>query len=173
MRKILLPVILMFTLLSAASAFVEPVPLAEQVKTADAILRIVVVSHDALKMNEGEEFSFQALAKCRVIEDYKGNYKGGEFIYIPCAYNFDESPSPIEMEGDYVVMLETMKVAALAHPVAWNAVHRVKIDKVANPADGSRMIPLAELVKKIKDELAKGNGNSHGKTPAPGDAGKE
>lgn len=123
-------------------------------KQADAILRVVVVDYEVLKINKDDENSFQAIAKCRVIEDYKGDYKGGKFILIPCSYNFDEDPSPIDPDGDYVVMLETMRMTSVGHPVAWNAVHPVTIDKVEDPEDSQKEIPLAELVKRIKALVA-------------------
>src|SRR6478609_2124830 len=122
----------------AALAFVEPMPLGTQVKKADAILRIVVVSYDLLKINENTK-GFQAIAKCRVIEDYKGNYRLGQFIYIPCAYNFDEDPSPIDAEGDYVVFLDTLQSAPIGHPVAYNAVYPIENGRIDDPdADGKK-----------------------------------
>jgi hypothetical protein len=153
-HKLLLLVLFTLSPLHLAPGFVEPVSLGKQVKQADAILRVVVVDYEVLKINKDEAHSFQAIAKCRIIEDYKGDYKGGKFILIPCSYNFDEDPSPIDSDGDYVVLLETMKMASLGHPVAWNAVHPVTIDKVEDPDDPQKEIPLAELVKRIKALVA-------------------
>ena len=154
-------------------AFAPYMPLEEQVKKADSILRVVVVNHDSLKITEGEPNTFQALAKCRVIADYTGNHKMGGIIYIPCAYNLDPDKSPIDMEGDYVVMLKTFEIASIAHPVSGSAVHEVTIDKVKDPDEPEKEIPLEEFVKRIRKLLVTGNGKDPDKAPAADDGKKE
>ena len=139
---------LLLSTVHIAFGLTEPMPLGKQVHEADAILRVIVVSYDLLKINENHE-SFQAIAKCRVIEDYKGDYRLGQFIYIPCAYNIDDDPSPIDAEGDYVVFLNTLEVAPIGHPVAFNAVHSIERGRVQDPEKSGVEIMLADFVARI------------------------
>lgn len=170
MRSITIPLSLFIAIVGAAFGFVEPMPLGEQAHQADAILRVVVVSYDSLKLNEGEE-SFQALAKCRVIEDFRGDYRLGQFIYIPCAYNYDEDPSPIDAEGDYVVFLDTLEVAPIGHPLAFNAVYPINQGKITDPENDDKEVPLSAFVERIS-KLLKNKAEQAGKVqPASGKEG--
>ena len=148
MRAAIISLTLLSGIVRMAFGFAEPMPLARQVRDADAILRVVVVSYEILKANEKED-GFQAIAKCRVIEDYKGDYRLGQFVFIPCAYNCDENPSPIEAEGDHVVFLDTFEVAPMGHPLAFNAVHSIGRGWVKDPERDGVEIDLADFVARI------------------------
>ena len=148
MRSAITPLIYCIGLLQTALGFAEPMPLANQVRQADAILRVVVVAYDILKINENSG-GFQAIAKCRVIEDYKGDYKQGHFIYIPCAYNFDENPSPIDAEGDYVVFLDVLETAPIGHPVAYNAVYPIERGQMDDPEAHGKELAVVDFVKRF------------------------
>jgi hypothetical protein len=152
MKSAIISLTLLLSTFRIAFGLTEPMPLGRQVHEADAILRVVVVSYDLLKINEDEE-SFQAIAKCRVIEDYKGDYRLGQFIYIPCAYNVDEDPSPIDREGDYVVFLNTLEVAPIGHPVAFNAVHSINQGKITDPENDDKEVLLSAFVERVSKLL--------------------
>lgn len=92
---------LFLTLITYSQAFVAPLLFREQIERADAIARIVVVQIAKLDYMDQEEWTFKGMAKCRIVTDYTGVLKNADFVYIPCDYAYDESPSPLEVGRDY------------------------------------------------------------------------
>lgn len=120
--------ILLLSLLSTAIcyAFAAPTEFKDQINKSDTIIRIVVVSATIIEKGT----SFTAIAKCRVITKIKGGESLRDFIFIPCAYNANPDRSPIDLEGDYVVMLNTLEGVEIGHPVSHDSVYPVDKGKI-------------------------------------------
>jgi hypothetical protein len=153
-------------LTTACSAFAASTSFKDQVNRADTILRIVVVSATTIE----EDTSFTAIAKCRVITKIKGGDSLGDFIFIPCAYNIDPDQSPIDLEGDYVVMLNTLKGVEIGHPVTFDSVYPISEGKIKF-ADSIpvRSLSFEEFQALIKATSGKNNpkANTEKTTPQP------
>ena len=148
---------LLVALSISASAFVAPTPFKEQVQVADAVARIVVVQIAKREYSEQEEWTFTGMAKCRIVTDYTGSFAGADFVYIPCDYTFDESPSPLEVGRDYIICLEVMKRGRIAHPVSHDAAHEVSKGKLDDPVsdDSNAMLSLEDFEARLRAQLKK------------------
>ena len=155
--KTLRVISLLVALTISARAFVRPTSFKEQVQLADAVARIVVVQIAKLEYSAQEELTFTGMAKCRIVTDYTGSFAGTDFVYIPCDYTFDESPSPLEVGRDYIVCLEVMKLGRIAHPVSHDAAHEVSKGKLGDPAsnDPDALLALEDFEARLRAELKK------------------
>lgn len=144
-------------MITSASAFVGSVPFKEQIQRADAVARIVVVQIAKLDYATEEDWTFTGMAKCRIVTDYTGAFENSELIYIPCDYNFDESPSPLEVGKDYIVNLELMKRGRMAHPVSHDAAHEVSKRKLIDPEskDSEVWLSLEDFEARLRAQLKK------------------
>ena len=131
--KLLLYIISLLLCSNLVHGLVGQTSLREQVQQSDVVARIVVVEIAKLKFASQEELTFTGVAKCRVVADYTGALANLDFIYIPCDYNFDESPSPLEVGSDYIACLALMKKGGVAHPVSHDSVHEIIQRTVENP----------------------------------------
>lgn len=143
------------TLITSARAFTAPTSFKEQIQLADAIARIVVVEIAKLEYSGKEEWTFTGLAKCRIVTDYTGSFVRTNFVYIPCNYTFDESPSPLEVAKDYIVSLEVMKHSRIAHPVSHDAAHEVSEGKLVDPEskDSELMVSVEGFEARLRERL--------------------
>jgi hypothetical protein len=148
---------LLLTVVTSTHAFVAPMPLKEQIQHADAVVRIVVVQVAKLDFTDQEEWTFTGMAKCRVVTDYTGTFLNTDFIYIPCDYTFDESPSPLEVGRDYIVNLEVMKRGRIAHPVSHDAAHEVSEGKLMDTESDSpdAWLSLEDFEARLRAHLKK------------------
>ena len=146
---------LLAALTISARAFVGPTPFKEQVQVADAVARIVVVQIAKLEYSEKEEFTFTGMAKCRIVTDYTGSFAGTDFVYIPCDYTFDESPSPLVVGRDYIICLEVMKRGRIAHPVSYDAAYEVSKGKLDDPVsvDTNAILSLEDFEARLRELL--------------------
>lgn len=151
-------------LTTVCSAFAASTSFKDKVHRADTILRIVVVSATTIE----EDTSFTAIAKCRVITKIKGGESLGDFIFIPCAYNIDPDLSPIDLEGDYVVMLNTLKGVEIGHPVTYDSVYPIHQGKIKF-ADSLpvRSLSFEEFQALIKAAWDKKNHKANAEKPEP------
>ena len=137
---------------SICSAFAMPTELKFQIAKSDTIIRIVVVSATIIEHDE----SFGAIAKCRIVTKIKGSGFLGDFIFIPCAYKMDPDASPIDLEGDYVVMLKTLEDVQIGHPVSFDSVYPVTNGKIQfGSGDDAKSISPDEFYKIIAAEQDK------------------
>lgn len=148
---------LFLTLTTYSQAFVAPMQFKEQIERADAIARIVVVQIAKLDYMDQEEWTFTGMAKCRIVTDYTGVLKNTDFVYIPCDYTFDESPSPLEVGRDYIVNLEVMKRGRIAHPVSHDAAHEVFKGKLIDPEsdEPAAWLSLEDFEARLRAQLKK------------------
>jgi hypothetical protein len=148
---------LLLTFVTSTHAFVASVPFKEQIQRADAVARIVVVQIAKLDYTDQEDWTFTGMAKCRIVTDYTGALMNRDFIYIPCAYTFDESPSPLEVGRDYIVNLELLKNGRIAHPVSHDAAHVVSNRKLIDPesADSKSMLSVEDFEIRLRAQLKK------------------
>ena len=132
-------------------------PFQEQIQRADAVARIVVVQIAKLDYTDQEDWTFTGMAKCRVVTDYTGSLVNTEFVYIPCDYTFDESPSPLEVGKDYIINLEVMKRGRIAHPVSHDAAHEVSKGKLIDPEsnDSEVLLLLEDFEARLRAQLKK------------------
>ena len=139
----------------SARAFVGPTAFKEQVQVADAVARIVVVQIAKLEYSEQEELTFTGMAKCRVVTDYTGSLAGADFVYIPCDYTFDESPSSLEVGLDYIICLEVMKRGHIGHPVSHDAAYKVSKGKLDDPGsdDSNAILSLENFEARLRELL--------------------
>ena len=148
---------LLLTVVTSTHAFVAPMPFKEQIQRADAVARIVVVQIAKLDYTDQEDWTFTGMAKCRVVTDYTGALMNTDFIYIPCDYTFDESPSPLEIGRDYIINLELMKRGRIAHPVSHDAAHEVSKGKLIDPEsdDSKVLLSLEAFEARLRPHLKK------------------
>ena len=125
----------------------------KQVAKADEVLRVVVIEIARIEYKDKEEWRFEGLAKCRVVTNYSGNRRNVDFIYIPCDYNFEESPSPLVVGQDCIISLEFLGNRPIAHPVSWDSVHEIRRGKVLDPESkaGESRIPMAKFEARIRE----------------------
>ena len=144
-------------LVASSLAFVAPVPFGEQVQRADAVARIVVVQIAKLDFTDQEEWTFTGIAKCRVVTDYTGELKNADFVYIPCDYTFDESPSPLEVGKDYIICLDLLKHGRIAHPVSHDAAHEVSHGVLEDPQSdkADARLSLEDFEARLRAQLIK------------------
>ncbi len=148
MRTLLLS--LFYTIsISACFGFAGTTDLETQVAKSDTILRIVVLSTTTIE----DGSSFKAIAKCRIVTKIKGGHSLGDFIFIPCAYNVDPDRSPIDLEGDFIVMLNTLEGVDIGHPVTYDSVYPIEDGKITYfpELEEVRMTPEA-FQKLIQDQ---------------------
>jgi hypothetical protein len=155
--KTIQTIVLLLTFVTSTHAFVASVPFKEQIQRADAVARIVVVQIAKLEYADEEDWTFTGMAKCRVVTDYTGALMNKDFIYIPCDYTFDESPSPLEVGRDYIVNLELLKSGKIAHPVSWDAAHVVSNQKLIDPEsdDSKVLLSLEDFEARVRALLKK------------------
>ena len=148
---------LLFTFVTSTHAFVASVPFKEQIQRADAIARIVVVQIAKLDYTDQEDWTFTGMAKCRIVTDYTGALMNRDFIYIPCDYTFDDSPSPLEVGRDYIINLELLKSGRIAHPVSHDAAHVVSNRKLIDPEsdDSKAMLSIENFEVRLRAQLQK------------------
>jgi hypothetical protein len=167
--KILQTVGLFFTFVLSTHALVVATPFKEQIKRADAVARIVVVQIAKLEYANKEDGAFTGIAKCRVITDYTGALINMNFIYIPCDYTYDESPSPLEVGRDYIINLELLHSGSIAHPVSYDAAHEVSNRKLIDPESNAPEIflTLEDFETRLRAYLQKKAEQVSSKQPEP------
>jgi len=148
---------LLLIFVASSHAFVAPMPFKEQIQRADAVARIVVVQIAKLDYTDQEDWTFTGMAKCRVVTDYTGALTNRDFIYIPCDYTFDESPSPLEVGRDYIVNLELLKSGRIAHPVSHDSAHAVSNRKLIDPEsdDSKALLSVEDFEARLRAQLKK------------------
>jgi hypothetical protein len=127
----------------------------QKCRTADAIYEIHVEKVETTDLTEGMTWQFKALARCKIVSVMKGSEKAVEtFVFIPCGYEFDESPCDIEQGKSYVVFLETMgNFSSFGHPLSAFCCHPV-VDGKANPDYfGKDLIGLDAFAEKVRASL--------------------
>lgn len=162
-----------FALAATSLSFVLPVPFEEKIQRADAVARIVVVEIAKLKFTDQEDWTFTGLAKCRVVTDYTGAFKNTDFVYIPCDYTFDESPSPLEAGMDYIVFLDLLNHGRIAHPVSHDAAYEVSNGMLADPVSdmNDTQVSLKDfeacLLAQLKKKAEQVSAEQHATRPKP------
>ena len=148
---------LLLIFVASTYAFVAPMAFQEQIQRADAVARIVVVQIAKLDYTDQEDWTFTGMAKCRVVTDYTGALVNTDFVYIPCDYTFDESPSPLEVGRDYIINLEVLKRGRIAHPVSHDAAHEVSKGKLIDPEsnDSKVLLSLEDFEARLRAQLKK------------------
>lgn len=138
-------------------AFVVSMTFEEKCIQAEAILHIKVEKVEQVDLTEGLAWQFHGLARCKVISSFKGDIDWkGKLIFIPCDYRFDESPSPIETENEYIVFLETMgNFSKFGHPIGPFCCHGVADGKVSTDIPGKGLIKIPEFAQLINGVLEK------------------
>ena len=157
-----------FTLAATSFAFVAPVPFKEQIQSADSVARIVVVQIAKLEFTDQEEWTFTGLAKCRIVTDYTGAFEKADFVYIPCDYTFDESPSPLQVGKDYIVCLGLLKHGRIAHPVSHDSAHEVSHGMLDDPLsdNADARVPLEDFEARLRSLLKKNAEQAGAEQPA-------
>lgn len=132
-------------LVHPALAFVVPLEWDEKCKKADAIVRGVVIDVVPLtkqvedsggftsEKNSDEDFTGpHAVALVRVTEILKGEATDlAGVIFVPCGYDFDESPAELTKTKEYALFLEKMGHNYF-HPLDPFSMHRVQMGRVGN-----------------------------------------
>jgi len=147
----------LLTLVTASLAFVLPTSFEEQVQKADAVARINVVEIATLNFKEQETWTFTGIAKCQVVTDYSGELENAKFIYIPCEYTFDESPSPLEVDKEYIICLDLLNHGRVAHQVSYDAAYEISkgmLDDPRSDKENAKMA-LADFESYVRTQLNK------------------
>lgn len=164
-------------LAGTVSGFVEPLPLKEKAATADAIVRGVVVNVIQLAVSTSDSrgasvekitdknFSGpNAVAIVRVTDQLKGDFKPDHgIIFVPCGYDFDESPAELTVAKEYMLFLKSMG-HNYYHPTTAYSTHRVQMGRVSTSgidtesyfepqASPEETLPLEEFMKQVKEAL--------------------
>lgn len=156
-RKCLLPVLFMLSSLHPAAAADPPDTFGEQVRKADAILRVVVKETQVARASEGVTSPVDSMsAKCEVVGDYKGKTETGKSVEIRCERKQPEF-SLIRKDGEYVVILGKLPKGDQGSSPPVEAAYQVKDGKVTDPENKEKEITLDELQKRIR-----GHDNGHG-----------
>lgn len=144
---------------------------------ADAIIRGVVIDLVLLtkrtddsrgfssEKNVDEDFSGpHAVAIVRVTDVLKGRSQGySGIIFVPCGYDFDESPAELTKSKDYILFLHHMGENYF-RPLDPFSMHRVQVDRVSksgfdtesdfkDEAAKTETEPLSEFKKQIAETL--------------------
>ena len=154
------------------AAFV-PIDFNTKCKKSDAIVRGVVIDMVKVARNvedsrggdekilEGEWSGPESVAVIRVISVIKGDAKKvNTIIFVPCGYNFDESPCELTKSKEYILFLESMG-RNYFHPLDPFCMHRVQKEKVGmsgfdwggdfDPENkDAKAIKLEEFIARIK-----------------------
>jgi hypothetical protein len=171
--------IILFCVFTAqiANGFVEPMEWGAKCVRADAIIRGVVIDMILLTKRTDDsrglsrerivdkDFSGpHAVAIVRVTDVLKGpaeNYP--PIMFIPCGYDFDESPAELTRSKDYILFLHHMG-ANYFQPLDPFSMHRVQVDRVSksgfdtesdfkDEAAKTETVPLSEFKNQIAETL--------------------
>lgn len=150
-------IITWITLTTLSSAFTGKVSFKDQIQRADAVARIVVVEIAKFEYKNNEESPFTGLAKCRIVTDYTGSLDKVDYLYIPCDYSIDESPSDLYVGQDYIICLKLLNHGSIAHPVSHDAMHEIHNRKMIEPEsdDPEVLFPLEEIETRVRGLLKK------------------
>ena len=173
MKTLFLAILSTMAMLAPCHSFVVPLEFGSKCKRSDAIVRgvvidIVTVAGVVESSGGGEEAILEedwagptSLAVIRVVSVIKGDSKSiGSFVFVPCGYNFDESPCELTESKDYILFLESMG-RNYFHPLGPFCMHRVQKEVVGmsgfdwggdfDPENKSReTVSLDEFVRRIK-----------------------
>lgn len=154
MKATLLATLLLATALFS-HAFVVPLTFDQKCRDADAILEITVEKIEKVALTEGMTWQFKALARCKVASSFKGDEDwAGKLVFIPCDYQFDESPCDIEQGKRYVVFLETMgNFSKFGHPLSASCCHEIIGGKAHTGIVGSEPVDLKVFAEKVRSTL--------------------
>ncbi|RYD23778.1 MAG: hypothetical protein EOP88_02720 [Verrucomicrobiaceae bacterium] len=129
----------------------------EQVRQADAIVRVVVKETQVARASEGVTSPIDSMsAKCEVVEQYKGKPGTDKSVQIHCERKQPEF-ALIRKDGEYVVILGKQSKGDEGSSPPVKAAYQVKDGKVTDPENKGKEITLEELQKKIR-----GHDNGHG-----------
>ena len=144
-------------LASFSHALVAPLTFAQKCRNSDAILKITVEKIEKIELTEGMSWQFKALARCKVTASFKGDDNWEEqFVFIPCDYQFDESPCDIEPGKRYVVFLETMgNFSKFGHPLSASCCHEIVDGKAHTGIGGSEAVDLKVFAEKVRVVLVR------------------
>lgn len=132
-------------------AFVVPLSFDQKCRDSDAILVITVEKVETVTLTEGMPWQFKGLARCKVKSSFKGDEDWvGKHIFIPCDYEFDESPCDIDQGKSYVVFLETMgNFSKFGHPLGAACCHEIVAGKAHTGIVGSEPVDLKTFAEKV------------------------
>lgn len=138
MKTILQTIIITGLCLTDSFALVEAMTLKDKSSKSDVIVRgvvvdVVTVAKQVKDSNRGDENILggawsgpSSVAIIRVVSLIKGDSKNmNTIIFVPCGYNFDESPSELTKSKDYILFLRSMG-HNYYHPLGPFCMHRVK-----------------------------------------------
>lgn len=152
----LLPVLFALSPLPFATAADETKSLGDQVRAADAILRVKVMETQVARAAEGKTSPVDTLTgTCEVTDACKGKPESGMPVEIRCVRQQAEF-ALIRKDGDYVMILDKPEDTK-DKTLSVKAVYPVKDGKVQHPEDNAKEIPVAELF-----EILRGHDNGHG-----------
>ena len=177
--KTLLPTIIITGLcLTNSFALVGTLTLKDKSHKSDAIVRGVVVDIVTVagqvkdsrggdeNILEGDWSGPSSVAVIRVVSLIKGNAKNiNTIIFVPCGYDFDESPCELTKSKDYILFLRSMG-HGYYHPLGPFCMHRVQKDIVGmsgfdwkgdfDPKNkNGKSISLEEFTRRVKEALNK------------------
>lgn len=135
----------LFTLLLAGPllGFVLPTSLSDQIRKAETILRVVVISETPVT---GQDH--RTLVKCRVLTAFRGQF-GDNFIEIPTHFPYDPQPH-FPLGADCFVLLAAGGENSTATPVFWDAVHAVDRGKISQYRNGKKeSLSVADFEKNL------------------------
>lgn len=174
MKTILSTIFAALIMLTPSYAFVGGVEFGEKCKRSDAIIRGVVVDivtvAGTTKNSRGQEESIleeewsgpRSVAIVRIVSVLKGDAKSlNTIMFIPCGYDFDESPCELTKSKDYILFLESMGHGYF-HPLDPFSMHRVQKDQVGmsgfdwegdfDPKEqNGKSIAIEEFTKRVAD----------------------
>lgn len=173
-RKALLLIFLCFA--GQLHGFVAPMSLPEKARGSDTIVRGVVLKIIPLSIEvsdsrgphpgkiPSEKFAGpNCVALVRVIEAVKGKVRE-DVIFVPCGYNFDESPGELTEAKEYLLFLKSMG-NNYHHPLHASCTHLIENSRVSisgNDHDGDfepdeiadKTVSYADFVKQIREANA-------------------
>lgn len=184
------PIILFVALLLArpAVAFVVPLGWSEKCASADAIVRGVVIDivqltkhapdsrGSSIERNVDKDFAGpHAVAIVKAIEILKGDEeKLNGVFFIPCGFDFDESPAELTQTKEYVFFLRQMGYSYF-HPLDPFSMHRMQRGRVGlsgfdtdsdleEGAKSGESVSYEEFVDRVRKSL-EAEGQSEAENP--------
>ena len=131
----------------------------DKVTKSDAVLRIRAVDVSDFPLNEGQTFTYHGIAKCEILEVYKGtNLKVGSHLMIPCNYDFDDSPSGPQDQTEYIAFLDIWEYAHFAHPISAYGLHEIQDGQIATngyPFKSAKRGAKIDTVESFVDQIQK------------------
>jgi len=157
----ILSLLLLFQLTPVAFGLTVRLTLTDKVKNSDSVSRIRIVEVSDFPINEGKNFTYHGIAKCEILEVYKGKeLKVGSHLMIPCNYDFDDDPCGLRDKTDYIAFLDIWEYAHFAHPISAYCIHEIKGDQIANngyPFSVAEVETVESFVDRIKKIISPKN----------------